>query len=577
MEAKDLIMMVNNVYGGSQEVFILELKSDRPINASPGQFVMLEALKSKIRRPFSIYSIEDNRLLGLLIKKRGKNTRAYAKLEPGEKIKVLFPLGKPLNPEAGKSYLLIAGGMGFAALNYFILEAVKSGRRVVVYFGSEDGSYNDIIKALKNRGCEVISQVGGKITDLLEEDLQEKAGFRQFEMIACGPKRMLKRVTELAETYRMECKVIVEEMMICGIGSCKSCAVFVKNSHMTMHACKDGPVFISKIIDWEKFCPEEKVEIVERKPLLQDPFKTVLLGQKGRSLQLDYPVMNGAGTLDTPAISSGQVNISKFGAILTKGICMDARPGNPTPRICEINGGLLNRIGLEGWGIVEFMWRHLPIWRSFGKRVIVTIFGKSVDEYGVLADIFESLGIGAIEMNLSCGNTEGRIFAQSDKLTYRAVERVRQLFSGFLMVKLTPMVSDIIAIARPAVSAGADALTLINTPLGMSIDVMAGKSKIAGNYAGMSGEVIRPLGVRMVHQVASANLGVPIVGVGGIANGYDAAEYLMAGASAVQVGTELFSNPEVGVTICDGLLKIAVHHGVEKISDLIGRCKKKSG
>jgi len=557
---------------------IFRLKLESMIKAKPGQFVMLEPSYpfSVVPRPFSVYR-QNAGSIEVVIKKVGPNTEAYNLLKPGDSIVVSGPLGNPIVLPPAARYLLIAGGMGLAGLYFLAKDLIRRGQEVGIYFGTRGIEEQFGVFELARLGCEVktITENNlnrrGYVIDLLDEELAK--GDKDFVIVACGPKPMLKKVAQLAETYHIDCKVIIEEMMACGVGSCKSCAVFVNNSHMPLHVCHDGPTFDASIIDWEKFCPEEKVEIVERKPLIKDPFKTVLVGQKGRILKLDYPIMNGAGTLDTLAIESKQVDVSKFGAILTKGICMDARPGNPMPRICEINGGFLNRIGLEGWGIAEFKQRYLPIWQSFGKKVIVTIFGKSINEYGVLADIFQSLGIEVIEMNLSCGNTEGRIFAQSEELTYQAVERVRQLFSGFLMVKLTPMVSNIVEIARAAVSGGADALTLINTPLGMSIDVMTGKSKIAGNYAGMSGGVIRPLGVRMVHQVASENLGVPIVGVGGIANGYDAAEYLMAGASAIQIGTALFSNLEAGITICNDLMRIAFHHGVEKISDLIGMCK----
>jgi dihydroorotate dehydrogenase (NAD+) catalytic subunit len=253
---------------------------------------------------------------------------------------------------------------------------------------------------------------------------------------------------------------------------------------------------------------------------------------------------------------------------------LDPKTGNPTPRVCETTDGMMNSIGLENIGVKRFIEEQLPRWLKFGKPVIANISGYSVEEYGKTAKRLKNTGISGIEVNISCPNIkqDKTIFGLHPEKTSEIVNIVREAAPDmFLIVKLSSMASDIVEIAESAIFGGADALSLINTPLGMAIDVWTRKFKIANKMGGMSGKNIKPLALRMVYQLTTANLGVPIIGMGGISSGDDAMEFILAGASCISVGTELFRTPDIFSKINDNLKKFMDYYQVNNIQDLVGK------
>ena len=289
-------------------------------------------------------------------------------------------------------------------------------------------------------------------------------------------------------------------------------------------------------------------------------------------VSLKNPVMTASGTFGYGREYSLMVDLSRLGAIVVKGLSLYPAMGNPPPRIAETPCGMLNAIGLENVGIDAFVEKKLPFLKTLKTPTWVNIYGKTIEEYAELARRIEDIeGISGIELNISCPNvkTGGIAFGVDPRMAYAVVQAVRKKTTRPLMVKLSPNVTDITDIARPAIDAGADALSLINTITGMGIDIYSRRSKIANITGGLSGPAIKPVALRMVWQVAQMST-VPVVGIGGISSAEDALEFIIAGASAVQIGTANFIDPAVSIKIVDGIADYMIDHGISRITKLIG-------
>lgn len=291
-------------------------------------------------------------------------------------------------------------------------------------------------------------------------------------------------------------------------------------------------------------------------------------------LRLRNPVLLASGCVGYGEEISQWVDLGALGGIVVKGLYMSPRIGNPPPRIWETPAGMLNSIGLQGIGIRAFVKEKLPLLRQLGATVIVNVCGERDDEYEQVSRVCDGAdGIDAVELNISCPNIaeNGRCPGMSEKHTQSLVARVRKATAKPVIAKLSPNVTDIAAIARSAEDAGADAVSLINTLLGMSIDVETGEPRTATGMGGLSGPAVRPIAVRMVYQVAHA-VRIPVIGIGGICEAGDAIEFFMAGATAVQVGTANFVNPKVSIEILQGIESYLGSHR-KKLSDIIGCCQ----
>ena len=284
------------------------------------------------------------------------------------------------------------------------------------------------------------------------------------------------------------------------------------------------------------------------------------------------PVMTASGTFGSGMEYEEFVDLNRLGAVVTKGVANVPWPGNPTPRVAEVYGGMLNAIGLQNPGIDVFMERDIPFLKKYDTKIIVNVCGKTVEDY---VDVVERLGdapeVSMLEINVSCPNVKegGIAFGQDPKALQHITEQVKKRAKQPVIMKLSPNVTDITVMAKAAEAGGADALSMINTLTGMKIDIHRRTFAIANKTGGMSGPAVKPVAVRMVYQTAQA-VNIPIIGMGGITNADDALEFILAGATAVSVGTANFANPYAAKEVAEGIENYMRRYQVEDIRDLIG-------
>ncbi len=298
----------------------------------------------------------------------------------------------------------------------------------------------------------------------------------------------------------------------------------------------------------------------------------VNLGVDVGGLKLANPVMTASGTFGYAREFDHYIDLNRLGAIIVKGLSLTPSKGNPPPRIVETACGMLNAIGLENVGIDAFIADKLPFLSALAPPLIVNIYGKTVADYARLAARIDDLAdVSGVEVNISCPNVKegGVAFGADPALAREVVAAVRERTAKHLMVKLSPNVTDSALIARQAEAAGADSLSVINTITGMAIDLAARRPMLANVTGGLSGPAIKPIALRMVWQVAQA-VDIPVVGVGGIMSADDALEFIVAGATAVQVGTANFVNPDSTIRILDGMEQWLNREGIDDVNRLVG-------
>ena len=289
-------------------------------------------------------------------------------------------------------------------------------------------------------------------------------------------------------------------------------------------------------------------------------------------LRLKNPVMTASGTFGYGEEYEEFVDLNMLGAVVVKGISLKPMEGNPPPRICETPCGMLNAIGLQNVGLERFLKEKLPYLRNFQTKIIVNILGKSIDEYVRLSGALDDAGVDAIELNVSCPNVKkgGISFGTDKKILSRLITKVKQSVHGVaVIVKLSPNVSNIGEFAKTAEDSGSDAISLINTIPGMAIDIETLRPKLANITGGLSGPAIKPIALRMVWE-ASRAVGIPVIGIGGIVNADDAVEFMLAGATAIQVGTGNFLNPRATVEIIEGIQTYLKRKKIHDIKKVIG-------
>lgn len=298
----------------------------------------------------------------------------------------------------------------------------------------------------------------------------------------------------------------------------------------------------------------------------------VEIGGRGkRGLLLSNPVMVASGCFGNGIEFRRLFDIDRLGAIVSKGITLRPRQGNPQPRLVETPAGLINSIGLQNIGVGRVIKELAPIWATWRVPVVANIAGESVEEYASLAAQLDGTpGVSALELNISCPNVEnGLEFACHPPLAAEVTAAVRRCTALPVIVKLSPVAPNLVAVAQAVVEAGADALTIANTYPALAIDIWSARP-VPSFGGGLSGPAIKPLTLRLVSEVAREQLGVPIIGCGGISTWHDAVEYLMAGASAVQVGTITFRNPRAPLEVLEGLESFLQQQGIEDLSQIVG-------
>lgn len=288
-------------------------------------------------------------------------------------------------------------------------------------------------------------------------------------------------------------------------------------------------------------------------------------------IDLVNPVMTASGTFGSGAEYSEFVNLNRLGAVVTKGVASVPWSGNPTPRIAEVYGGMLNAIGLQNPGIDLFVERDIPFLKKYDTKIIVNVCGHSTEEYVEVVERLANQPVDMLEINISCPNVKegGIAFGQNPKMVEKITREMKRHARQPVMMKLSPNVTDITETAKAAEAGGADALSLINTLTGMKIDIHKRTFALANKTGGLSGPAVKPVAVRMVYQVAQA-VNIPIVGMGGIMTAEDAIEFLLAGATAVSVGTANFTNPYVTEEIVDGIRNYMERYQIKDIRELIG-------
>lgn len=288
-------------------------------------------------------------------------------------------------------------------------------------------------------------------------------------------------------------------------------------------------------------------------------------------ITLNNPVMTASGTFGSGEEYSEFVDLNKLGAVVTKGVANVPWEGNPTPRVAEVYGGMLNAIGLQNPGIDLFIERDIPFLKKFDTRIIVNVCGHTTEEYIEVVKRLSEQPVDLLEINISCPNVKegGIAFGQDPKMVESITKEIKKYAKQPVIMKLSPNVTDITEMARAAEAGGADALSMINTITGMKIDIARRCFALANRTGGMSGPAVHPVAVRMVYQTAQA-VGIPIIGMGGILTAEDAIEMILAGATAVSVGTANFANPKATVEIIEGIRDYMEEYQVKDIKELIG-------
>lgn len=296
------------------------------------------------------------------------------------------------------------------------------------------------------------------------------------------------------------------------------------------------------------------------------------LNVKIGELKMKNPVMTASGTFGYGVEFQDFIDLERIGGIIVKGTTLHKREGNPYPRMAETPAGMLNAVGLQNKGVEYFTEHIYPQIKDINTNMIVNVSGSAIEDYVKTASIINELDkIPAIELNISCPNVKegGMAFGVSAKSAYNVVKAVRQVYKKTLIVKLSPNVTDITEIARAAEDAGADSVSLINTLLGMAIDAERRRPVLSTVTGGMSGAAVKPIALRMVWQVAKS-VNIPVIGLGGIMNWRDAIEFILAGASAIQIGTANFIEPDITVKVIDGIHDYLKRHNYNSISDIVG-------
>ena len=288
-------------------------------------------------------------------------------------------------------------------------------------------------------------------------------------------------------------------------------------------------------------------------------------------VELKNPVMTASGTFGSGAEYGEMVDLNRLGAVVTKGVANVPWPGNPTPRIAEVYGGMLNAIGLQNPGIDVFVERDIPFLKQYDTKIVVNVCGRTTEDYVEGVERLGDTDVDLLEINISCPNVKegGIAFGQDPKAVEAITREVKRRAKQPVIMKLSPNVTDITVMAKAAEAGGADALSLINTLTGMKIDIHRRTFALANKTGGLSGPAVKPVAVRMVYQTANA-VKIPIIGMGGISTAEDAIEFLLAGATAVSVGTANFFNPYATVEIVQGIEDYMKRYGVDDVNQLIG-------
>lgn len=570
-----------------------------------GQFYMLRATKGKclLGRPISVYhtdilgesKTEKGKLeasIEFLILKKGKGTTELCELEKNDSVDILGPLGnifpdpknvklekkitsnKNITSKAGaknstKKICIIGGGIGVAPVSGFA-ETLEP-KTYDFYACFKSGKYG--LKNVKAKKLIVTTDDGSfGVKGMLSAALDEKKVSEYDIVYACGPAPMLAYVQSICKAANVKSYLSMESRMACGMGVCLGCTIETVDGYK--RCCKDGPVFEGDKLIFSKpsACAEQIVVARKNKNVKPD------LSVKIRDVVLKNPVIGSSGTFGFGTEYRDVFDVNKLGAISSKGLTLEPRQGNSGIRLWETPSGLMNSIGLQNPGIPHFIEHELPEMLKLKPVTIANLSGSSLDTYIEGAKLLDKTDVPIIELNISCPNVSagGAALGMSCQTAASATKAIRKITKKPLIVKLTPQASDVVGVALSCIEAGADGIVLCNSFQGVAIDIEKGRPVFDKVKAGFGGPAVRPIALRLVYEVCSAvknlpiNKQVPVIAIGGIATWQDAVEFIMAGATAVQVGTNTFANPNSMVEIIDGLKDFMKRKGFNKIEEFRG-------
>ncbi len=603
------VVCCSAVEGASPKGSVWELVVELPWSAEThpkslplaGQFYMLQAARTNtlLGRPISVFHV--NKQSGLpqlefLILIKGQGTVELCSLMKGDKINLLGPCGNcfpcpstpssgsgaPVGTETAPKVCIIGGGIGVAPVAGFA-ETLPAGS-YDFYASFKSGSYG--LENIKPANLTITTDDGSVgIHGMLPAALTEQAlrDGNYNAVYACGPTPMLAYVKKVAEACNLPCYLSLESHMACGVGVCLGCTI--QTSEGKKRCCTEGPVFYSRILDFDNLdgtATRESVAGIKVQPR-REPLKTEPdLSVKIAGVTLNNPVIASSGTFGFGTEYESVFDVSRLGGISSKGLTLEPRQGNDGIRVYETPAGLMNSIGLQNPGIPHFIEHELPAMLKLGPVAIANLSGSSLETYTKGAELLDKTEVPMIELNISCPNVSagGAAFGMTCSAASEVVRAVRAATKKPLIVKLTPQSLELNAVALECIRAGADAISLCNSFQGIAIDIERGVPVFEKLKAGLGGPAVRPIAVRLVYELVQAintlpaDQRVPVIAIGGIATWQDAVEFIMAGADAVQVGTATFANPSAMIEIIDGLTAFMKRKGYAKLADFRGIIQK---
>ena len=565
----------------------------------PGQFFMLRSEKSQqlLARPISVFHAEKTSCgaqISFLILLKGKGTKELCTLDADEKIQILGPLGNifprpAASPSTATQKVLIAGGgIGVAPVANFAESLPQKSYDFIASFKS--GSYG-----LENIHPEKLTittddgSVGihGMITAAIDAEKIKQVGYSA--VYACGPAPMLNYIKTISESAGIQCWLSMESRMACGVGVCLGCVIPTTKGNL--RCCKDGPVFDSKILSFPKPEPSrikpklngECLPLVGTSlPPTPSPKgsapKTPDLSVTINGVKFQNPLIGSSGTFGFGTEYAPIFDVNKLGGIASKGLTLEPRQGNSGIRVWETPSGLMNSIGLQNPGIPHFIEHELPEMLKLKPVAIANLSGSSLETYVEGAKLLEKTQVPVIELNISCPNVSagGAAFGMSCSSANTVVSAVRAVTKKPLWVKLTPQSPELNQVALACINSGADAISLCNSFQGVAIDVETGRPVFDKIKAGFGGPAVRPIAVRLIYELYEAikslpqEKQVPIIAIGGIATWSDVVEFVMAGATAVEVGTNTFANPLTMIECIDGISEYMRRKGIQTLDEIQG-------
>lgn len=575
----------------------------------PGQFFMLRSEKSQqlLARPISVFHAEKTSggaEISFLILLKGKGTKELCSLKNDEKIQILGPLGnifpKPAASESSigssagattnsKQKVLIAGGgIGVAPVANFAESLPEKSYDFIASFKS--GSYG--LENIRPENLTITTDDGsvgihGMITAAIDAEKIKKAGYSA--VYACGPAPMLNYIKTISEAAGVQCWLSMESRMACGIGVCLGCVIPTTKGNL--RCCKDGPVFDSKILSFPKPEPSRIKNNLKGEslplggtslpPTLSPKGsapKTPDISVKINGIQFQNPLIGSSGTFGFGTEYAPIFDVNKLGGIASKGLTLEPRQGNSGIRVWETPSGLMNSIGLQNPGIPHFIEHELPEMLKLKPVAIANLSGSTLETYVEGAKLLEKTEVPVIELNISCPNVSagGAAFGMSCSSASTVVSAVRSVTKKPLWVKLTPQSPELNQVALACINSGADAISLCNSFQGVAIDVETGRPVFDKIKAGFGGPAVRPIAVRLIYELYEAiqslpkEKQVPIIAIGGIATWSDVIEFVMAGATAVEVGTNTFANPLTMIECIEGISSYMQRKGISTLEEIRG-------